>query len=261
LTAGTAAVALLAGALFFQFRRGFDFTDEGAQPLSIARPRDYPSLHSLSCFILNPLYEATGRNLALFRSAWLVLTFSAAFALAASCVRAFCPLQAGPPRAFLLALALLLSAGSVTYLAIWFTTPDYNSLNFIAVCLFAKGILDLAAARRRPRPEPDLPGGPTPSKALSSAAPGYPEAPGPSPAEWKPSAQASFLAGQLCLACGVWLSFMARPFTAPALILIAFLGAAGGRGPGPRALLLPAAAAFGLLAFTVVYVDGPPGPI
>ncbi|MDR1035230.1 MAG: hypothetical protein LBT40_01245 [Deltaproteobacteria bacterium] len=227
----TAAVALFV-ATELLFRHGFDFTDEASYLLSMDRPREYATLHTLYQFVCRPLYLALGGNVALLRAFWFAIMFVAALALCRSFVSAVWTGGLPPPRTVTLTLPFTLAtAGTASFLTLWLPTPNYNSLNFLGICLFATGFIDLH----------------------SSVAPQISTRPSGS----RPSARhAGLMAPQLMMAFGVWLSFMGRAYTAPALMLIALVAAFPKKDFRP--LLLPAIVAAGLLFLTSLWTDGSP---
>ncbi|MDR1313979.1 MAG: hypothetical protein LBQ12_09865, partial [Deltaproteobacteria bacterium] len=234
LLAGAAAALALLACTALLFRHGFDFTDEGSYLLAMERPREYPTLPVLAFFFFQPLYLFLGKNVALLRAVWFGMTFLAALAASRSFVNAFFSRSERPPATAAWPLAAALAAaGPAAFLTLWLPTPNYNSLNFVGICLFASGLIDLMAAGNA------LQG----KEASSDAPPGSPA-----------GGAVRAVAPRLMMAFGVWLSFLGRPFTAPALMLVALLAAA--RAGLARSLIMPAAVAAGLLLASAYWTDG-----
>jgi hypothetical protein len=210
------------------FRRGYDFTDEGSYLLIMARPREYPTYHLLTGFLFHPLYQLLDGAVAPLRIAWLAAVTLSALCLSLAAVRAAWPPEARPPASLLWPLSVTLAASSAAYLVIWLPTPNYNSLNLAAACLFGAGFLGYPAETPPPA------GKPPPREGRSRAA--------PLPA--------------LLVAAGIWLSFLARPFTAAAMAALVALRPLADRRCGLRSIVLPGLAAAALLAATAIYVDG-----
>ncbi|MDR1041411.1 MAG: hypothetical protein LBR80_14885 [Deltaproteobacteria bacterium] len=242
LRAGPFAAFILLAALVLLFRRGFDFSDEGSYLLAMARPQEYPTFHLLANFLYHPLYWCLGQDVTLLRTLWLAISFSAALALTRSFLKSAWSLQGSPPPSRALRyLSVSFASWSAAFLTIWLPTPNYNSLNFAAICLFAAGLLELVAW-----PEPSRT---KPSADTAGAYPFRQEGNGSITAASQPG-----LRPLLLLALGVWLSFLGRPFTAPALILVAALAVT--RAGRARQLVLPATLSFFLLIATALYADG-----
>ncbi|MDR1081627.1 MAG: hypothetical protein LBQ79_11895, partial [Deltaproteobacteria bacterium] len=242
LRAGLVAALALFAATELLFRHGFDFTDEGAYLLGMDRPWEYTTLHQLASFVFRPLYLLLGGSVFLLRAVWFAVMFAAAAMLCRSFVAAVWTPYGRPPRPALRTLPFALAAaGTGCFLNIWLPTPNYNSLNFFGICLFATGFLDLhSSGSSLPRNGQD----------------GIPVPASPSPLPGTPSAPGTLLAPRLLMAAGVWFSFMGRAYTAPALMFLALLAAL--RAKDVRPLLLPALVAAGLLLLTSFWTDGSP---
>jgi hypothetical protein len=138
-----AAVALLAWVLL-RCQSGFDFTDEGFYLNWISSPQGYRDSVSQFGFAYHPLYRIVGGNIALLRQLNVLTIFASAFALCIALIQSIVSQQAclrWPQYVCMIASALIVAAGSLTFFDLWLPTPSYNSLNFLSLILTSIGVL------------------------------------------------------------------------------------------------------------------------
>ncbi|ANW00568.1 hypothetical protein [Bradyrhizobium icense] len=144
LGACAAAAMLLLVWVLSRCRSGFDFTDEGFYLNWISSPWDYSASVSQFGFAYHPLYRLVGGDIALLRQANVLIIFASAFALCAILLHSIVAERIdgrSAPRIWIVALALVIAASSLTFFDLWLPTPGYNSLTFTSLMFAAIGVL------------------------------------------------------------------------------------------------------------------------
>ncbi|NOJ50676.1 hypothetical protein [Bradyrhizobium archetypum] len=124
-------------------RSGFDFTDEGFYLNWISSPWNYRDSVTQFGFVYHPLYRVLGGDIALLRQANILIIFGSAFALCASLLHSIAAERndgESRERIWIVALALVIAANSLTFFDLWLPTPNYNSLTFTALIFAAIGV-------------------------------------------------------------------------------------------------------------------------
>ncbi|NOJ43550.1 hypothetical protein [Bradyrhizobium australiense] len=125
-------------------RSGFDFTDEGFYLNWISSPWDYRDSVTQFGFVYHPLYRLVGGDIALLRRGNVLIIFVSAFALCACLLYSIAAERnsgKSGQRIWIVALALVIAASSLTFFDLWLPTPSYNSLTFTALMFAAIGVL------------------------------------------------------------------------------------------------------------------------
>jgi hypothetical protein len=125
-------------------RSGFDFTDEGFYLNWISSPWNYRDSVTQFGFVYHPLYRLVGGDIALLRQGNVLVIFVSAFALCASLLHSiFAERNDGKSgsRIWIVSLALVIAASSLTFFDLWLPTPSYNSLAFTSLIFAAIGVL------------------------------------------------------------------------------------------------------------------------
>jgi len=119
---------------------GFDITDEGFYLNSILHAKSYDGTTSQFGHLYHSFYFLFNTNLYAFRVANALLIYASTMTLFMLCLKAF-PAQAEYNNFSKLALSSLLSINCLAYLGIWQPTPNYNTLNIIALNVTASSML------------------------------------------------------------------------------------------------------------------------
>jgi hypothetical protein len=124
-------------------RSGFDFTDEGFYLNWISSPWNYRNSITQFGFVYHPLYRLVGGDIALLRQGNVLIIFVSASALSASLLHSiFAERNDGSgSRIWIVSLALVIAASSLTFFDLWLPTPNYNSLAFTSLMFAAIGVL------------------------------------------------------------------------------------------------------------------------
>jgi len=123
---------------------GFEFTDEGYALKWNSAPWEYHASVSQFGFLYHPFYRLVGGDISLLRQANVLIIFASAFALCATLLHAMFSDHTGfrsMPRVWLVALAFVVAAGSLTFFDLWLPTPGYNSQTFTSLILTGIGVL------------------------------------------------------------------------------------------------------------------------
>src|SRR5437868_7804371 len=137
-----AASLLLLGQVLLNCRAGFDFTDEGYYLNWISDPWAFRSSVSQFGFVYHPVYRLVGGDIALLRQCNVLITFLLAFGLSFALLRSICAGPASlPGTAGLVATALVIASGSLSFFGLWLPSPGYNSLSFQSLMLAAIAML------------------------------------------------------------------------------------------------------------------------
>jgi hypothetical protein len=201
-------------------RYGFDFTDEGWHVMMMAHPKEDPSLHILTGFVYHPLYNLLNGNLFLLRAINFTIFILININLCRLFILYIAPQDAPKiSKIKLWALALLLSCGSLSYFLSYLPSPNYNLLNFMSISIVGTGILIIGNNRQNAAP---------------------------------------FMWGWVICAIGCYLSFMARPQTCVALILLVIVWSVASSYFKLNGLLAAAAVSFSLLLITSFWIDDSP---
>ncbi|MDR2406341.1 MAG: hypothetical protein LBE27_08240 [Deltaproteobacteria bacterium] len=203
-------------------RYGFDFTDEGFQVMMMQYPREDPSLHILTGFLYHPLYTILNGNIFLLRAINFIIFILINTNLCRLFILKLTPKEAPQLNKIQLWFcSFLLSFGSLCYFISYLPSPNYNILNFMSISIVGTGVLLICDG----------------NNGINAR---------------------SYVWGWVICAIGVYLSFMARPQTCVALILLVIIWSLISSNFSLKGLLIAASVSFVLLLITSFWIDGSP---
>ncbi|WGR73871.1 MULTISPECIES: hypothetical protein [unclassified Bradyrhizobium] len=133
-------------------QHGVDFTDEGFYLNWIAIPQEYRASISQFGFVYNPLFRLVGQDIVLLRQANVLIIFCCAFLLSLTTLHTLLASPSGKSDGTerrLLAPALVIASGALTFFDLWLPTPNYNSLTFVSLMVTSIGVLLTSRALAR----------------------------------------------------------------------------------------------------------------
>ncbi|MDR2406340.1 MAG: hypothetical protein LBE27_08235 [Deltaproteobacteria bacterium] len=215
------------GFLFFIYfismlRYGFEFTDEGFHLTTMQYPDEDPSLFILTGFLYHPLYILLNGNVFLLRAINFILFICINTNLCRLFILKVTPKNAPPfNKIQLWFCSFLLSCGSLCYLIAYLPSPNYNILNFMSISIVGTGVLLICDG----------------NNVINAK---------------------YYVWGWIICAIGVYLSFMARPYTCVALIFLVIIWSIASSNFSIKGLLTAATISFVLLLLTSFWIDGSP---
>lgn len=123
---------------------GLDLTDEGFYLHWLSEPANYPSSVSQFGFVYHPLYKLLGGDIALLRSANLLISLVLGWGLCFAIMQQVChPWSSASWRTCVAVIgcAFVVATASLSFFALWQPTPNYNSLVFQALMIVATGLV------------------------------------------------------------------------------------------------------------------------
>lgn len=128
---------------------GLDLTDEGMYLNWLVKPDKYSGSVTQFGFVYSPVFHFLGQNVAYIRIFNVLTTFALTWIL-------FWQIRGPWPRAMSVAIAFAGAASSLALFDMHLITPNYNSLNFQSLILFAIGVLSFNSIHSYTRRFSDL---------------------------------------------------------------------------------------------------------